>query len=396
MTGALSLDSAASSNSVASVNLPTSNPKDELFEKSDIPFVPSGSLPNTSPPSTSVIEQTKPEVLAFKETNKTPEEFKVTIHNSASEETAKSFVDVKVKNGYKAGEWKEWNRDFAENILGLHDLTDEEIMDVVKHFQTLLYGSIKVDGKLGPVTLIALSKLMDIKIPDDDCFRLAYDQSNDSTLESLTAEDVQAYASRNYSKALASYLIEEEGFDARPDNPGVASGATIGHGLDLKFASLGDLALIKKLGLLPPAKADWLISYKKGEKSLEGFVLTRSEARAVLDKITIPKFTRLAENWIGKENFDVLPQEKKIALIGLVFNRGTRISGSTRKEMAATRGILGNLSSLDSSGKAAAYKEVSSQIKQMNVTMASRWAKARGLFARRNREASMFNLNTYT
>jgi len=67
-------------------------------------------------------------------------------------------------------------------------------------------------------------------------------------------------------------------------------------------------------------------------------------------------------------------------LIGLVFNRGTRISGSTRKEMAATRGILGNLSSLDSSGKAAAYKEVSSQIKQMNVTMASRWAKARGLF----------------
>jgi len=31
MTGALSLDSAASSNSVASVNLPTSNPKDELF-----------------------------------------------------------------------------------------------------------------------------------------------------------------------------------------------------------------------------------------------------------------------------------------------------------------------------------------------------------------------------
>jgi len=46
-------------------------------------------------------------VLAFKETNKTPEEFKVTIHNSASEETAKSFVDVKVKNGYKAGEWKD-------------------------------------------------------------------------------------------------------------------------------------------------------------------------------------------------------------------------------------------------------------------------------------------------
>jgi len=66
MTGALSLDSAASSNSVASVNLPTSNPKDELFEKSDIPFVPSGSLPNTSPPSTSVIEQTKPEYWRLK------------------------------------------------------------------------------------------------------------------------------------------------------------------------------------------------------------------------------------------------------------------------------------------------------------------------------------------
>ena len=56
-------------------------------------------------------------------------------------------------DGYKSGEWHEWNVQFL-NIIGEEGLSEPEGMDVVRKIQEEL--GVKIDGKIGPITADAI------------------------------------------------------------------------------------------------------------------------------------------------------------------------------------------------------------------------------------------------
>lgn len=200
-----------------------------------------------------------------------------------------------------------------------------------------------------------------------------------------------AFIAREETGGLAYY----EAITRWPHYPGLSSGITIGVGYDLRFNTeadfrqmWGDLlspdlmeglsrdigkagtkkrsAELKKMGIEVPFKAAWQVFIHK----------------------TLPRF--YDETRIIYDSLDTLPPLCRSALVSIVFNRGTSLSGSRRQEMRAIAEILADAerSGLSPQERKTILRGVEEQI----VSMQRLWGPETGLYKRRQGEANLWRV----
>ncbi len=225
------------------------------------------------------------------------------------------------------------------------------------------------DGLLGPTTLSRIETLLD---------------------QVHGAEATEPEHSLKVSQKGLDQIIQFEissdayyrRFLSRPVWPKGHSGITIGIGYDLGYNSN---AQIKKewMGEIPDADLALLqeVAGIKGEAaqlvlaSVDHIRIPLDASRKVFYTATLPKYAQMTKKaYPGVEN---LPADAQVMLLSLVYNRGTRISGSSRKEMKAIRPLV-------AAGDLAGIAE---QIRLMKRL----WDKNKlpGLHVRRDKEAEM-------
>jgi hypothetical protein len=128
--------------------------------------------------------------------------------------------------------------------------------------------------------------------------------------------------------------------------PGGASGPTIAIGVDCAYYTESELAEI--FFFLPgdQIKQIQAASGKSGEKGKQytkilraaGITIAWEKALDIFEKLTWPKFTKLAEKTFP--GLAELHPDAYGAIISLVFNRGTSLKGDSRKEMVNIKNLI--------------------------------------------------------
>jgi GH24 family phage-related lysozyme (muramidase) len=162
--------------------------------------------------------------------------------------------------------------------------------------------------------------------------------------------------------------------------PKGASGPTAMVGIDIGYYTEKEIDDIFKP--LTTAEELKLIQGGRGLKGaraeaytekLKKITFTWDEALDTFEKHTLPKFTKLTQRvFPGVED---LCDGARAVLVSLVFNRGTSLSGESRKEMLAIKNLV----------PAKDYKTIAAQIRSMKRL----WPKGSGLLGRRDREAAL-------
>ncbi len=194
------------------------------------------------------------------------------------------------------------------------------------------FVGVKPDGVIGVQTLSALERALGMVAVDDVVTVLSPSTAN-LTLSRKGIDKLIAFevtSDSYYNKRLAA-----------PTWPGGASGVTIGIGYDLGYRTKTAI------------KQDWgehlsenhlaqLVSASgiKGEdargvaRSLKqaGVKITLEVAKIVFYTVSLPEFAEIAKRtYPGLEK---LPPDAQSAIVSLVYNRGAKLQGSTRVEMA--------------------------------------------------------------
>lgn len=132
-----------------------------------------------------------------------------------------------------------------------------------------------------------------------------------------------------------------------PTYPGGASGVTIGIGYDLGYNSPAQIRQDWG-GLIDPGTLERLVGcsgLKRGSASskvasVRDIQISFEAAAAVFHKHTLPRFCRNAQK--AFPTMENLHEHSQSALVSLVFNRGSSVSGERRREMRWIReNILG-------------------------------------------------------
>jgi GH24 family phage-related lysozyme (muramidase) len=177
-------------------------------------------------------------------------------------------------------------------------------------------------------------------------------------------------------------IFEYEGLDQPGEWPGGESGITIGIGYDLGYIevdefrqdwssclSSGDCdALAAVVGL----KSDAAKAKASGLKAIR---INTDDARKVFIERSVPSYQAQTEQvFPGVNN---LPPDAQGALVSLVYNRGTSLSGDRRREMRAIRDAVpkGDL------------REIANQLRSMKRLWQG--TDVSGLVARREAEAQL-------
>ncbi len=198
----------------------------------------------------------------------------------------------------------------------------------IKHIQKFL--ELEPDGIIGSATLTAIeNRLFD----DNDKTREDYSLLISSTgMAQLVRHEV-------VSKAYYNRFLKH------PIWPGGASGVTIGIGYDLGYnrasqiqrdwsgkMSDADLEKLKKVSGLKADKA------KKQLVRLKSINISFENASRIFSESTLPRYAAATRKlYPGVEK---LHADAQSALLSLVYNRGSSISGSRRKEMAAIKPLV--------------------------------------------------------
>lgn len=160
------------------------------------------------------------------------------------------------------------------------------------------------------------------------------------------------------------------------------SGITMGIGADLGYMSKEEFEQYFSHYFTPPENE--LIKSVIGLKGIAAknslpkvshIQLSWENASDAFVKWTLPKFWKLANGiWPG---LDQLNEQAQIALVSLVFNRGSSVNGATRTEMKAIGPLVASKN----------YKEIANQIRSMKRLWIGK--NLDGLLARREKEAGM-------
>jgi len=218
--------------------------------------------------------------------------------------------------------------------------TNTQTVDRIKKLQKKI--GLNDDGVIGPVTLSRIEAIV------DEYLELKKSGTKPEKVETPTAPPAVTHFSMIVSKRALDKLIEfeissEEIYNKKyqkPIYPGGDSGATIGIGYDLGFntktqidadwrgkISDADLDLLKTAAGVTGANAKNLIA---GLKSVS---VPFAAAREVFYVSTLPRYAKSTRGiYPGVEN---LPADAQGALLSLIYNRGTKLTGDTRKEMNA-------------------------------------------------------------
>jgi len=200
--------------------------------------------------------------------------------------------------------------------------------DRIKHIQK--YFKLEPDGIIGPATLTAI---------EDRLFNDADKPKDDYSLTISSAGMEQLVRHEIVSKTYYNKFLKH------PIWPGGASGVTIGIGYDLGYNRVSqiqrdwsgkvsdlDLEKLKKVSGLKADKA------KQQLRRLKTVSVTFDDATTVFSESTLPRYAASARKaYPGIENMHA---DAQAALLSLVYNRGTSMSGSRRKEMAAIRALV--------------------------------------------------------
>lgn len=128
--------------------------------------------------------------------------------------------------------------------------------------------------------------------------------------------------------------------------PGGASGPTIAIGVDCAYYSQKELSEIFTSLPKDQIKLIQEASGKSGERGKEyalklrsaGIVVDWDRALDIFQKLTWPKFTKLAKKTFP--GLSDLHPDAYGAIISLVFNRGTSLKGESRKEMVNIKNLI--------------------------------------------------------
>lgn len=191
--------------------------------------------------------------------------------------------------------------------------------------------SLDDDGILGPATLTAIERTVADR-QDEHAhpgFNLITSRAG---LEQLVAFEISS--PQYYYRKLKS-----------PIWPGGASGVTVGIGYDLGYTSERQIerdwtgrvpdADVKRLAGLAGLKGD---AAKSALRRIRNVSIPFESAQRVFYECSLPHFaedTRRA--YAGVER---LPADAQTMLLSLVYNRGTRMSGSKRREMKAIKAFV--------------------------------------------------------
>jgi hypothetical protein len=134
-----------------------------------------------------------------------------------------------------------------------------------------------------------------------------------------------------------------EGLDSPPDYPGGSSGVTIGGGYDLAYETTFDEDWGTKLSSEVVTRLSAVIGIRGGEAQaaashLKDIHIPREAAAEVLDNHTLPKYQKLTLS-IYPELLSLLP-DAQVALISLVYDRGSSLAGYGRAQMRAIQGCV--------------------------------------------------------
>ena len=232
-----------------------------------------------------------------------------------------------------------------------------------RRIQTAL--GVDVDGVLGPQTLTALEERLGI-VAKPGAFSL---ECSASSLDEIVKFEV---SSREfYNRKLQS-----------PTWPGGHSGVTIGIGYDIGVTSRAETKADWS-GEIPDADLTALLVAQgtTGEPAkilamrLKAIRIPFETASSVFYKSTLPRYaksTRLI--YPGVQN---LPADAQGMLLSLIYNRGTKLTGPTRTEMAAIKALVAE-------GKTA-LDAIADQVE----SMVRLWPDLPGLQKRRRREAAL-------
>lgn len=207
-------------------------------------------------------------------------------------------------------------------------MSNKSTTERIKNIQKFL--NLEPDGIIGPATLTSIE---DHLFDDSDGLNDACSLTISSAgMEQLIQHEI-------VSKSYYNRFLKQ------PIWPGGSSGVTIGIGYDLGYNGVSQIQQdwagrvsdvdIEKLKKVSGLKAD---AAKKTLARLSAINITFDDSKAVFSKSTLPRYaaaTRKAYPGVEK----LLP-DAQAALLSLVYNRGTSMSGSRRKEMAAIKPLV--------------------------------------------------------
>jgi hypothetical protein len=169
-------------------------------------------------------------------------------------------------------------------------------------------------------------------------------------------------------------------FCARPTWPAGDSGITIGVGYDLGQTSADDFqsdwgARLDPgvLSRLTPLLGLQGASAQARLASVRDIVIAWTVAQGLYHDVTVPETCTLTEG--AFPGVDDLAPNAQGALVSLVFNRGTRMSGVSRTEMATIRTLVPQKD----------YEGIAQQLEAMKRL----WPNTKGLRDRRDAEAAL-------
>ncbi|MBM3512914.1 MAG: hypothetical protein FJX59_04275 [Alphaproteobacteria bacterium] len=166
---------------------------------------------------------------------------------------------------------------------------------------------------------------------------------------------------------------------SRPTWPKGESGVIIGIGYDLPFQTPAGFNADWQ-GLIPPGQINQLLVMvgKQGTLALADQVsdvdVPFKAAWRIFTGISLPKFVTLTRKTFP--GFDAVPKLSRGALVSLVYNRGAKLDGDSRKEMKAIRDHL----VASNFAKVCAEFEATKRL----------WPEAKGFSDRRDEEARMW------
>jgi GH24 family phage-related lysozyme (muramidase) len=165
--------------------------------------------------------------------------------------------------------------------------------------------------------------------------------------------------------------------------PGGASGPTIGIGIDCGYYSKEELSKIfiflskKEIELIQGASGKTSQSGKEYTTTLRkaGIAVNWNQALHIFETLTWPKFSRLAER--AFPGLDQLCDNAYGAIVSLVFNRGTSMTGSSRTEMKNIKELVSKKN----------YKGIAKELRKMKRIWEG--GGLDGLITRREAEAKL-------
>jgi GH24 family phage-related lysozyme (muramidase) len=170
---------------------------------------------------------------------------------------------------------------------------------------------------------------------------------------------------------------------SKPTWPGGASGFTVGIGVDCGYYSPTEL---EKLFSFLPKKQLEIIKGASGKTSQAGKAYTQQhknssivipwdKALDIFNKLIWTKFSRLAER--AFPGLDELCDDAYGAIVSLVFNRGSSLTGASRLEMRNIRDLVLKKN----------YKGIAKEFRKMKRIWKGKGLD--GLLARRDAEADL-------